>query len=458
MPIVFDSSETSEELEYTEKKYLPVLYTHDKSGKERMWKIWTEKNTVYRSQGLVEGKKQEYQRTFEGKNIGKVNETSPSQQALQSADTMWIKQIDKGYKPKCKEGKSLLEKIKKETSKTGGHNINSGATMRGGQKKTIKRTVKNMAVPQVEVNIKPMKAGIWELVDNNPRNVAPKVTKYFDFEQGVYVQWKLDGWRCVAREQNDDDTSSIVLTTNNGKQYPWFLSLRKDIAKFIKGKDILDGLDGELYAHSLVDEKGKELDTSSRFSTICSTCGLARSEPHKYEDQICFVIFDLVDLTGKYTQEERFKKLKKLFSSKVSKRIIMCDTKIVHSIDEIIEYHDEVCQMGYEGVVIRSKDCTYTDKRTLKMRKYKNFIDKEYRIVDVKKDKGVDKEHFVWVCVDQKTKTKFKAKPMGTREMKNEWYDNKSDYIGKYLTVKFQEFSEDGVPRFPIGVSIREDQ
>ena len=36
-------------------------------------------------------------------------------------------------------------------------------------------------------------------------------------------------------------------------------------------------------------------------------------------------------------------------------------------------------------------------------------------------------------------------------------FANGDAYIGKMLTVKFQELSNDKVPRFPVGLHIRED-
>ena len=73
-----------------------------------------------------------------------------------------------------------------------------------------------------------MKAGKWELSDeSNPKSVLPKVLKYFDFEEdGVYMQIKLDGWRCVARVHNTPKGTVCIMTTNNGKQFKWFGKLR----------------------------------------------------------------------------------------------------------------------------------------------------------------------------------------------------------------------------------------
>jgi hypothetical protein len=460
-----------EELMYEETYYLPVLYGTDKSGKERIWKIWVSGNTVHRIQGLTDGKKQTYERSCQGKNIGRKNETTPEEQAKQLAETTWTDQLDKGYFPKCKEGKRLVENIKKSKIETGGHNINASAAIRGRQAKTVTKK-ESFIVDEVLVSIKPMKAGVWEHEPDNPRDVLPKTLKYFDMEKGFYMQYKLDGWRCIARLQKEGKEWKCVLTTNNQKQYPWFEKLRKEIASFIlevcgddSPSDII--LDGELYAHHLFDENGKEISDEARFSTISSMCGIARTEPHELEDQIQFIIFDLVDLSGKQKQDIRINKLISFFEKKPKnlQNIVMCHTKMGYSAEDVVNYHDEASQKGFEGVVLRSMDLVYIQKRSLYMRKYKHFIDAEYTIVGVEKDQGVPDEYFVWICEDPtvkdpKTKKaiRFSATPKTDRETKRYWYQNYMDYLGKKATVRFQEYSHENIPRFPIMVGIREDQ
>ena len=51
----------------------------------------------------------------------------------------------------------------------------------------------------------------------------------------------------------------------------------------------------------------------------------------------------------------------------------------------------------------------------------------------------------------------FSVRPVGTHEERRAMYKNGASYIGKMLTVKYQELSNDGVPRFPVGLHIRED-
>lgn len=451
------------------QRTLPPLFAIDAKNKERVWKCWVIKNVVYREYGLVDGKKTNSNRVFEGKSIGKKNETTPENQAWAEANKEWVKHIDKEYKPRSNdtEGIILMKRVVEEKSKTGGHNINAGAALGSREVKNITESKTKKYIVSVNDDYKsviPMKAHTWELKDEqDPYSVHPKVSKYFSKNPAFYGQPKLDGWRAIINIVGSD----VIITSNSGKQYPWFSTLRTCIKEWLKGVEdqILDGLDGELYATQIKDERGNIISDEARFSTICSMCGLARSEPHILENQIQYHIFDLVDKSGKISQTERFKKLDALFgrfknSSEFSKsgkfsRLVQVPVKIIKSVNEVPKFHNEFSMLGYEGVVLRTFENYYKPgKRSNEMRKYKHFIDNEYEITGCKLDKGVDKEHFVWVLKTENG-DEFSAKPKGTREEKNDWYDNSKKYIGKWMTVKFQEYSDDKIPRFPIAKEFR---
>ena len=61
----------------------------------------------------------------------------------------------------------------------------------------------------------------------------------------------------------------------------------------------------------------------------------------------------------------------------------------------------------------------------------------------------------VWI-VETENGQEFRVRPEGTRELRREWFENGDDYIGEMLTVKFFELTDDGVPRFPVGIAIRD--
>lgn len=75
-----------------------TLYGKDKKGDFKVWTIWTENEKLYISFGKEGGKLQLKEEVIEGKNIGRSNETSPTEQAEFEAKSRINKQIDKGYR------------------------------------------------------------------------------------------------------------------------------------------------------------------------------------------------------------------------------------------------------------------------------------------------------------------------------------------------------------------------
>jgi DNA ligase-1 len=460
------------------EKRLPELFILDSQNKQRIWKCWVINDTLYREYGLVGpryGKLIKNERSFEGKSIGKKNETSSDEQAWAEAHKEWISHIDKGYLPNDydEKGQKLLLNINVEKKKTGGRNINSVAVSGARAKKTITRDTNNTCIIEnlVETeNIIPMKAQVWELNDStDPYSVKQKVSKYFlknigkgKFEPtDFYIQPKLDGYRARVMIQKKGSLYNITMTSNSGKQYPWFSSLRKLFIKWLSPLDfdnIIDGLDGELYCKNFINIDGSPIDALSRFSTIQSICGLSRSNPHELEDQIQFHCFDLIDKSGKFTQVQRFQKLNNLFTffpEEAKDRIIRVETLVLKNISQIPDNHNKYIDMGYEGIIIRSFGLMYkTGKRSCELRKFKDFIDEEYEIVGCSLDKGVSKEHFVWVLKNEE-ETEFNAKPTGNKEEKLKWYENRKKYIGLFMTIKYQELTEDGIPRFGVAKGLR---
>lgn len=462
--------------------YLPFLFAVDKKGKERIWKIWVVSDTVYKSYGEVSGARIPSERVYKGVNLGKVNETTAEEQAIREAEREWVKQLDKGYLPKKGHGDDISQRIFDAKKKQGNVNANISALIRGitppeTEKKTTKKSTpkkedatSNSTIANYETDFRPMHCQTW--------TNEPKVLKYFDFENGVYIQPKLDGIRCLVKIEKDQ----VVLLSRKGKQFVWLDHLREEALIFLKAYPGLI-LDCEVYAEKIYGklepgnkkvysytEGDPELLIDYRFEVISGATRPVRKEPHPLEDQLSLYVFDIADPTGELDQDERFEILKGLFARPEMKRVCphikRVETKDISYYEEVEDYHDEVAAKGYEGVVLRARDLMYeSDGRSLRMRKYKHFVEEECVIVDISHDQGVNRDQFCWVCEKEienedgtkETKT-FKAKPEGTTEQKREWYDNSEEYIGKLLTVKYQKLDAEieGIPRFPIGKAIRD--
>ncbi len=431
---------------------LPALYGTDKKGKERIWKTWSVKAVVHKIYGETKGIRTPSQRVFKGLNIGKKNATTAIEQAKREAERDWIKQLEKGYHPKSAEGLELEKKIVIAKKKQGGVNVNLDKLFRGVDEPETDNKQEDVDDGD-SIVITPMKCHTWVW--------EPKCLKYFDFDNGVYIQPKLDGIRCIARISN----GKILLTTKTNKSMVHLNHLREELKIFLsKEPDII--LDGEVYAHTMTGEDGLELDDDARFNVISGGARPKRNTPHPLEGQLCLYVFDIADPTGELDQDARFDILKRLFKSPLAKKcphVKRVDTRVVYDQEEIDEYHGEVAEKRYEGVVIRARDLVYKSKQSLRMRKYKNFKEDEFTIIDAECDEGVDTEFFKWICETlvespdgEITAKIFKAKPKGTRAQRQEWFANADDYIGQMLNVKYQDLSPDGIPRFPIGQYIRD--
>ena len=104
---------------------------------------------------------------------------------------------------------------------------------------------------------------------------------------------------------------------------------------------------------------------------------------------------------------------------------------------------------GYEGSVTRTCEGTYDwGAKTRSMMKSKPFQDAEFQIADIVMDKdGLA----VAVCITKKGqpfKASFEGKAHFAHNTEYRKYivAHPSKFIGKQATIRFQDFSKDGIP------------
>ena len=263
-----------------------------------------------------------------------------------------------------------------------------------------------------------------------------------DISYPAIGQRKFDGVRCMASINPD---GSVSMKSRKGKEFPHMEHLRKQIASL---KGIPDGafLDGELYSDTL---------------TFQEVVGLVRRETLKPGDedklkQISYRLYDMLDPDDRKAGfQKRYDGLKKILGSNPPKNLILTENFQLNDEADVKKYHDQFVKNGYEGIMIRNKDGEYgINKRSKNLQKYKVFFDQEYEIVGYEEGTGNDAGTVIWICMTENGDL-FKARPKGTREERAEYFDNGDDYIGATLTVRYFELTDDGIPRFPVGVAIR---
>ena len=169
--------------------------------------------------------------------------------------------------------------------------------------------------------------------------------------------------------------------------------------------------------------------------------------------KLIYHVYDIVDDTLSY--EERSIIVWQLWLKFPSNVKVVPMIKANNEI-EVMKWHKFYTKDGYEGTMIRNPKMNYEiGKRSYSLLKLKDFRDDEYKILDVVDGDGSDKGLAIFVLETGNGNT-FNCRPEGTQENRAELYKNRSELINRYMTVRYQELSRDGVPIFPVGVAIRD--
>jgi hypothetical protein len=135
----------------------------------------------------------------------------------------------------------------------------------------------------------------------------------------------------------------------------------------------------------------------------------------------------------------------------------MVPTQVAHDEADIMAAHKKFVAAGYEGTMIRDDSAGYEiAQRAYQLQKLKDFQDAEFRIVDVVSGGGSHSNVPRFVCENKKG-IQFNCVPEGDMGKREEMFKNRKSYIGKWLTIRYQTLTKDGVPQFPVGVDVRDD-
>lgn len=244
------------------------------------------------------------------------------------------------------------------------------------------------------------------------------------------AQPKLDGLRCTAIVHNGD----VKLYSRSQKEILTVPHIVEEIEKLYAGKSII--LDGELYSHEFKDD----------FNAITSLA--KRDDVHEESTKIQYHLYD-VAAPGNH--EERTSALL------AGKFLMLVETVVVQNMAELEAFQLKCIAQGYEGCMYRNPSGEYEYKRSNYLLKVKTFQDDEFKIVDVEEGGGKLMGAVGAFILVTKDGTKFGAKPRGSLARSQEFWKNRKSMIGKWGTVKFQNYTPDGVPRFPVFKAIRDE-
>lgn len=258
----------------------------------------------------------------------------------------------------------------------------------------------------------------------------------------LIVQPKLDGVRAIAIIRD----GNLELYSRNKKLFNHFLKIKEEILK-LGIKDII--FDGEIYSKDLFHEDGSIVPEEEKFQILQKAFAVGRKEPSFYDSQVQYHIFDIVDKNK--TQIDR---LRILDTVPESEHIKIVKSHLIEDEVEGDELFDQYIKEGYEGLIYRPADLKYVpDARRLMKRK--SGDEDEFEIVGFKEGIGKMRGGVVW-RVSTLEGEQFDVVPLGSMDDRREMFENGEEYVGKLLTVKFDGKFASGVPRFPIGKTIRD--
>lgn len=245
---------------------------------------------------------------------------------------------------------------------------------------------------------------------------------------------KLDGIRANVSEKG--------CYSRTGKPFLACPHILEALAPFFEKYPNQYELDGEFYNPEYKDD----------FDKLVSLIKKQKPTPEQLAEsaeKVQFWIFDIFRKDGNETMNAHDRKLlvKEIANLVNHPSIIALDFTVCNNQEELDKAYEEYMEAGTEGQMINRLDATYQHKRTTDLLKRKEMQDAEFKIVGVKSGKGIREGCATLICELPDGRT-FDSDLIGSIEYMREVYDNKESYIGKMATIRFQNYTPAGMPRF----------
>lgn len=345
----------------------------------------------------------------------------------------WVETTDEGFLLKVESGQTDGQK-----TETAGRVINEGKQKRSAREQAIFEATSKVNKKRDEAYFDTIEQAQNE-VKLLPMLAHPFTKRKHNITYPAIVQRKFDGVRCLAILNAD---GTVKLMSRKGKEFPHLNHIRKSIATANSDTNLV--IDGELYSDTL---------------TFQELVGLVRRVTLKPGNdkqmlEVSLRVYDCIDLQKEPDFVERYEVIKRVTAD--AEYLSLVENTFVSKEAEIHAAQAKFVEEGYEGAMVRNLKGAYRiGKRSADLQKVKTFLDGEYRIVDYTEGTGNEKGCVIWVCETPEGR-QFRVRPRGTQHVRKALFKYGQDYVGEVLTVRYQELTDDGVPRFPVGIAIRD--
>lgn len=390
----------------------PPLYKRTRTGAIQVWSVivmplMDSTATITKTSGQLGSTKPTVHREViaQGKNLGRANQTTPLEQARSQAVSDWNRKRDEGYKSLDDLGLGI------------------DAPFEGLE--TLRELLEEK-LPQFN--------------SDASGNAKPMLAKSVDWKKVVYpclVQPKLDGVRCTM--VISPDAVGITFLSRSGKEITTLSHIGNHVEDWLVNHPNLENLsetilDGEIYSDELTFQEIVAAYKKQRVDTV----------------KLRFRAYDMIS-DGR--QDVRIMIAGAVVGAIGSEYVQTVPTVTCFSKEEVIRYHDEWVQAGCEGAMIRFPNGTYDQgQRSSSLLKVKEFDSNEFTCTNL--FFGQRGEDLMAACVTKEGKS-FNVKMTGTRAHKEELQKEYMDKESR-LTVKHFGYTDDNIPRFPVGVAFRD--
>ena len=262
-----------------------------------------------------------------------------------------------------------------------------------------------------------------------------------DFSNGVYMQPKLDGVRCLFTEHG--------AYSRTGKKFMNVKHIEEALQPLFDNSPHII-LDGELYNHKLKDD----------FEKIIS---LVRKQKPTDEDRIDaqnlvqLHVYDYID--GNYSEyATRRWNLDSDLTDIYSDHVKHVQSVLAMNLTEAKAVHEKFMDLGYEGSILRTPKGIYKHGRSYDLMKFKDFSDTEATIVDYVSGKGKRTGTIgKFIMIDDKG-VKFGCPPgkgYSYKDLAN-MLKNIDTFIGKRATFTYFQRTKAGSYRHPLFKAVRD--
>lgn len=270
-----------------------------------------------------------------------------------------------------------------------------------------------------------------------------------DPNKSYYGSRKLNGIRCFIFIV---DGVISKFESRTGKPFKFFHHISNDIKT--------DGL----YTSCILD--GELFNPNIPFEVLCSLINSDEYVSVEYEgktyttDMLQFHCYDYINKENNVSYYNRF--INNSFSDSFGSSVIKVENIRITTKDQIFEKTKQWMDEGYEGLMLRSGESLYEfGRRSISLLKVKLFESEEFQIKDIYLAEN-DKTKTMFILKNHHTSefpyNIFDCSIKGNKEFNLQYYNNKRQYIGKWVTVSYQALSSYNVPLFAQIEAVREGE